>query len=68
MSAICVPSMSRIVASFSMLCTMSDGHSVLHNTNATSVHTLSPFSVDLAPPNIVSRETDREEMNCGILC
>lgn len=31
MSVICVPSMSRIVASFSMLCMMADGHSVLHN-------------------------------------
>lgn len=37
MSVICVLSMSRMVASFSMPCTMPDGLSVLHSTVA-SVH------------------------------
>lgn len=66
MSAICVPSMSRIVASFSMLCTMSDGHSVLHNQCHVSANNLPPFSRDLAPFNTVNRQNHKEEITCGI--
>lgn len=55
MSAICVPSMSRTVASFSMLCTMSEGHSVLHDQCHISANNFASFAADLAPLNTVNR-------------